>query len=276
MTIVRIFAFAIALLAATSLSAFQAAPPQLGFHPFAFAGGAPGGSFLGVAVAEIDNERARALKLGEVHGVEITNIEADSPAAKAGLKTGDAVLDYNGQRVEGIEQFQRLVRETPAGREVKLTISRNGATQGLTATVGVRKAPKAFHSEDFFKGVEMPEFHMPDMPQIFAAWSGSFLGIEAESLGSQLAAYFGVKEGVLVRSVTKDSPADKAGMKAGDVITKIDQTKVSTPGEISAAIRAVRPKKTFPVEFVRDRHESSVSVTVTEDHSEGMVMPRVR
>ena len=273
---VRIFAFAIALLAANSLSAFQAAPPRFEFQPFAFAGGAPGGSFLGVAVAEIDNERARALRLGEVHGVEITNIEGDSPAAKAGLKTGDAVLEYNGQRVEGIEQFQRLVRETPAGREVKLLISRNGATQGLTATVGVRKAPKAFRSEDFFKGVEMPEFHMPDMPQVFAAWSGSFLGIEAESLGSQLAAYFGVKEGVLVRSVTKDSAADKAGIKAGDVITKIDQTKVATPGEISDAIRAVRPRKTFPVEFVRDRHESSVSVTVTEDHSEGMVMPRVR
>jgi serine protease Do len=272
---VRIFAFSIALLAANSLSAFQASTP-FGGQPYAFfSGSAAGGSFLGVAVAEIDNERARALKLGEVHGVEITNIEGDSPAAKAGLKTGDAVLEYNGQRVEGIEQFQRLVRETPAGREVKLLISRNGATQALTATVGVRKAPKAFHSEDFFKGVEIPEFHMPDMPQIFATWSSSFLGIEAESLGSQLAAYFGVKEGVLVRSVTKDSPADKAGIKAGDVITKIDQTKVTTPGEISAAIRAVRPKKTFPVEIVRDRHESSVSVTVTEDHSEGMVMPRV-
>jgi serine protease Do len=274
---VRIFTFAIALLAANSLSAFQAAPPRFDFQPFAFAGGAPGGSFLGVAVAEIDNERARALRLGEVHGVEITNIEGDSPAAKAGLKTGDAVLDYNGQRVEGIEQFQRLVRETPSGREVRLTISRNGATQGLTATVGVRKAPKAFHSEDFFKGVEMPDMSsLRDLPQVFASWSSSFLGIEAESLGSQLAAYFGVKEGVLVRSVTKDSAADKAGIKAGDVITKIDQTKVATPGEISAAIRSVRPKKTFPVEFVRDRHESSVSVTVAEDHSEGMVMPRVR
>jgi len=117
---------------------------------------------------------------------------------------------------------------------------------------------------------------MSDMPQVFATWSSSFLGIEAESLGSQLAAYFGVKEGVLVRSVTKDSPADKAGIKAGDVITKIDQTKVTTPGEISAAIRSARPKKTFPLEIVRDRHESSVSVTVTEDHSEGMAMPRVR
>src|SRR5713226_6186522 len=130
---IRIFAFSIALLAANSLSAFQAAtPPQFGFPPYAFfSGGVAGGSFLGVAVAEIDNDRARALKLGEAHGVEITNIEADSPAAKAGLRTGDAVLEYNAQRVEGIEQFQRLVRETPAGREVKLLISRNGATQGL-------------------------------------------------------------------------------------------------------------------------------------------------
>src|SRR5260370_1097975 len=168
-TSVRIFAFASALLVASSLSAFQAAPPPFGAQPFAFfSGSAAGGSFLGVAVAEIDNERARALKLGEVHGVEITNIDGDSPAAKAGLKTGDAVLEYNGQRVEGIEQFQRLVRETPAGREVKLLISRNGASQVVNATIGNRKGMKAFRSEDFFKGVEMPEFHMPDMPQIFA------------------------------------------------------------------------------------------------------------
>jgi serine protease Do len=273
----RSLALAGALFAAGSLSAFQAAaPPQFGFPSYTFfSGGAAGGSFLGVAVAEIDNDRAHALKLGEAHGVEITNIEEDSPAAKAGLKSNDAVLEFNGQRVEGIEQFQRLVRETPSGREVRLLISRNGGTQTVTATIGVRKVPKALHSEDFFKGVEMPEFHMSDMPQVFAVWSSSFLGIDAEGLGTQLAAYFGVKDGVLVRSVTKDSAADKAGIRAGDVITKIDQNKVSSPGEISAAIRSARPKKTLPVEFVRDRHESTVNVTV-EDHSEGHLAPRVR
>src|SRR5216684_4305622 len=179
-------------LGAQSFDPFQAPRGQEFFQAFQSpqvfelkGGTMAGGTYLGVNLAEIGNERAKELKLREPAGVEITRVEEGSPAEKAGLKADDVVLEYNGQRVEGIEQFQRLVRETPAGREVKLLISRNGATQGLTATVGVRKAPKAFHSEDFFKGVEIPEFHMPDMPQIFATWSSSFLGIEAESLGSQ-------------------------------------------------------------------------------------------
>src|SRR3979409_1350361 len=68
-----------------------------------------GGSFLGIGVTEVDSERAKALNLKEERGVEITRVEEDSPAARAGLKTGDVVLEYGGQRVEGTEQFVRLV-----------------------------------------------------------------------------------------------------------------------------------------------------------------------
>ena len=90
-----------------------------------------GGTYLGVNLAEIDANRAKELKLKEDYGVEITRVEENSPAEKAGVKPGDVVLEYNGQRVEGMEQFGRMVRETPPGREVKLTVSRNGATQTL-------------------------------------------------------------------------------------------------------------------------------------------------
>ncbi len=88
---------------------YQAGEPDVYFQ---FAG-ATQTSFIGVNLADIDNERAHALKLRDVHGVEITRVEDNSPAAKAGLKPGDVVLDYNGQRVEGMEQFGRFVRETP-------------------------------------------------------------------------------------------------------------------------------------------------------------------
>ncbi len=90
-------------------------------------------------MAEINSNRARELKLKEEHGVEITRVEDDSAAAKAGLKVGDVVLDYNGQRVEGMAQFIRLVRETPAGRDVKLLISRNGSTQTVAVVMGTQK-----------------------------------------------------------------------------------------------------------------------------------------
>lgn len=232
-----------------------------------------GGTYLGVNLAEVDANRARELKLREPQGVEISRVEEGSPADKAGLKSGDVILEYNGQHVEGMEQFGRLVRETPSGREVRLLISRNGATQTIAATVATRKMKNvvAGNMRDFFPGVEMPEIHIPDMPQVFTTWRSPVLGVEAESLGTQLAAYFGVKEGVLVRSVTKDSAAEKAGLKAGDVITKVDGSPVTTSNELVAALRSASSKKTFPLDLVRDRHETSVSVTVEDEH-----LPRVR
>jgi serine protease Do len=223
------------------------------------------GSFLGIGVAEITSERAKAMNLKEEYGVEVTRVDEDSPAAKAGLQHGDAILEYNGQRVDGIEQLQRLIRETPAGRNVKLLIARNGGTQTLTAIVGSRRS----HTKDSFapEAFDMPEIHIPDMPGILTTTRNSRLGIEAESLGPQLAEYFGVKEGVLVRAVTKGSMAEKAGIKAGDVIVKVDQTKVVTAGEISSAVRAARSSSTFPIELKRDRKD--VTVTVTAEQASG-------
>jgi serine protease Do len=240
------------------------------------AGQAVGGTYLGVNLAEIDANRAKELRLKEDYGVEITRVEENSPAEKAGIKAGDVVLEYNGQRVEGMEQFGRMVRETPPGREVKITVSRNGSAQTLGAVLGSRKYR---FSGNFPPGFELPEFHMPDMPQIYTATRSALLGVEAETLGSQLAVYFGVKEGVLVRSVLDNTPAQKAGIKAGDVITKVDGMAVSAPSELSNAVRAANAaaasaKKSYAIELVRDRKPVTVSVTV-EDRSERSI-PRGR
>ncbi len=170
----------------------------------------PGGTYLGVSLAEIDANRAKELKLKEDYGVEITRVEDGSPAEKAGVKPGDVVLEYNGQRVEGMEQFGRMVRETPAGREVKLTVSRDGATQTLTAMLTARKG-RAWGN--FPQGFEMPEIRIPDIPQIYTSLRTARLGVEAESLGAQLAEFFGVKEGVLVRSVMENTPAKRPASK---------------------------------------------------------------
>jgi serine protease Do len=225
-----------------------------------------------VNLAEIDSTRAKELKLKETTGVEITRVEEGSPAEKAGLKPNDVVLEYNGQRVEGMEQFGRLVRETPGGREVKLVISRNGAAQTVMATVAGRKV-RAFggNIKDFMP--DMPDIRMPDMPQVFSVWRSPVLGVEAEALGPQLAAYFGVKEGVLVRSVLKDSAAEKAGIKAGDVITKVDGAAVTTPNELSSAAHSASSKKAFAVELMRDHKVTSVNVAVDDGRPE-RIAPR--
>lgn len=220
-------------------------------------------SFLGVAIQEIDSERAKALKLPEEAGVEVTRIAPDSPAEKAGIKTGDILTQYNGQRVEGMDQFSRMVRETPAGREVRIGILRNGAAQTISAKIAARPlitgqpipAPAGSALVPF-------DFRFPDMPQSRMAWRSTMLGIDVETVDGQLAEFFGVKEGVLVRMVNKDSPADKAGIRAGDVIVRLDDVKVATPADISAHLRAARGRP-VSVAVVRDRKEITVMLAVS-------------
>jgi serine protease Do len=246
-------------------AAAQVVVPAPGVRVFASTPAAPG-SFLGVAVAEVDSERAKVLRLKEVYGVEITRLEEDSPASRAGLKVGDVALEYNGQRVEGTEQFVRLVKETPVGRQVKLLVSRDGNPQTLTATIGSGR-PKMLRDQEDEIRFSLPRMavpEMPDVPRVFMWWRTALLGIDAESIDGQLAQYFGVKDGVLVRAVAKDSAAEKAAIKAGDIIVKVEDTRVVTPREITGAIRAQPGKKTFALTVVRDQKELNLNVTMDE------------
>jgi serine protease Do len=225
-------------------------------------------SYLGIGVAEIDAERAKSLNMKEVRGVEVKCVDPNSPAAKAGLKEGDAVLAYDGQLIDGTGQFVRVVRETPADRQVHISVWRNGANETLTATIGRRQM------EALLEIPEMPP--MPPMPPVPPSAAVSpVLGIDCQPLGSQLAAYFGVKRGVLVSAVAPGSVAEKAGLRAGDVITTVDGEPVTTPYEIVNQLRAAaRGKRTFPLRVVREKKELTLTVTVEfSGRSRGALLP---
>jgi len=236
-----------------------------------------GSSYLGVGVVEITPERAKELHLKEAHGVEVRCVDPESPAAKAGLKEGDVMLEYNGQRVEGGEQFMRLVRETPPSRQASLLVFRSGANQTLTATIGQRQSSIMAWNLDTDEPLmavpampampPMPVIRIPDIPRPNTTWRNPTLGIESESLNPQLAEYFGVKEGVLVRAVTHESAAEKAGFKAGDVIVKVEGEKVTTPKEISSILQSSRSKKTLLITVMRRQKEVVLNVTLEERSS---------
>jgi serine protease Do len=234
-------------------------------------------SYLGIGVQDIDSERAKTLKLKEDRGAEVTNVTDDSPAAKAGIKEGDVITEYNGQPVEGGAQLTRMVRETPVGRQVKVTVWRNGAPQALTATVEARKGATYFSSGSGGTWVmpEMPAMppmpptvEMPhiEIPRFQVLGQSMTLGIMGESLANeeQLADFFGVKEGVLVKEVIRNSPAEKAGIKAGDVIVKVDDNKVYNTQDITSALRSARSKKTYTVVVVRAKKEMPITVTTEQ------------
>ncbi len=230
-----------------------------------------GGSWLGVSIADITGERVKELNLKEETGVEIKGVMPGSPAEQAGLEKEDVILDYQGNRVEGAAQLTRLVRETPPGRTVTLQVSRAGQTR--TVRVKVTEHEGGEHERIIRKRIEIPDIEIPhieipdvDIPEIpwLEGIPSSFrLGVSVEDLTGQLGEYFGVKdgEGVLVRSVKKGSPADSGGLRAGDVIVKVDGEKVSDSSDLRSALRG-RRGKTFPIGIVRDKRETSVTVSL--------------
>src|SRR5882757_6355703 len=187
--------------------------------------GGGGSSYLGDDIADVTTERLGARKLKEEHGAEVTMVDQDAPAGKAGLRDHDVILSLNGAAVESAAQLRRMIRETPAGRVVTLGVSRDGQPQSIKVQLSNRGKGMAM------RNVPEMKFAMPAMPaladfdipvSVVIAHSSLRSGLMVESITSQLGEFFGDKNGngVLVRSVEKGSRSEKAGFHAGDVIVK--------------------------------------------------------
>ena len=246
--------------------------------PGMFAGSTEdGGGWLGIEIGEVTPEQARDLKLSSSRGVVVMDVEPESPAAKAGLKEKDVITQYGGQMVEGTVQFRRLVRETPAGRTMALIVSREGANQNILVELGDRSAyfekrmkgrMRDFGSMNF---PPMPDFSAPNVPVMpdrhshgSMDWRTPVLGINAEDLTPQLGAYFGAPDdgGVLVREVRASTPAERAGLKAGDVITKVDGKAVRSLADLRAELREKSAEKSVTLGILRKGSEISVPVAI--------------
>jgi serine protease Do len=233
--------------------------------------GEDGSSWLGVETHEVTADKAKELKLSAERGVVLGKIVPDSPAAKAGLKENDVVTEINGQRVEGAAQFRRMIHEIPAGRSIQLTVWRDGRTQTISATLG--KSEERHHAMRMMAPTPGTfAFRMPEIPEIPSMeWNGSMLlggqprlGIDAEDLSGQLGAFFGAPdgEGILVRDVNSGSPAEKAGVKAGDVIISLNGERIRSAGELREKLSAKREDKHRTVKLGVLRNKSEVSLTV--------------
>lgn len=215
------------------------------------------GSYLGIGVMQVNPERAQQLKLPEPSGIEVTKVTAGSPADAAGLKVGDVITQFNGLRVGGNEQFVLMVRETPPGRQARLQVYRGGAAQAITVRIGA--APPPSQLAGGIPGAQDPR--IVDEPQTLQGWRNPVLGVQIQELEpGQLAAYFGVSDGLLVINVAAGSAAARAGIKAGDVITGVGSSKVSTAVDITNRLRMM-PGNSVGLSLMRDRQ--SVSLTVT-------------
>jgi serine protease Do len=214
------------------------------------------GSYLGISVNDSNNAD---------QGVQIVHVTEETPAAKAGLKAGDILLAYNGEPILGSQQLGRLVWETPPGRHVKVQISRDGKISTIVVVTAAQPVPA--HSADFGTEAWRPDVNpgMTDVPIPTIAWRNALLGLEYESLSPQLAPFFGVHEGVLIRSVDTGSAAEKGGVKPGDVLVAMGDRPVAGRKDLSGCLRQqVAPGKPLQLAVVRNHKRVSLAVQLPD------------
>jgi PDZ domain-containing secreted protein len=229
------------------------------------------GAYLGVDISDITTERLSALKLREEKGVEVTMVDQDAPAGKAGIKEHDVILSMNGNTVESGAQLRRMIHETPAGRIISLGISRDGQPMTIKVQLADRRKEYAFEmpkAKDFH--FEMPDVHvMPDVdiPSInmVVVTTSARSGLMVENITPQLGEFFGVKNGngVLVRSVEKGSRAEKAGFRAGDIIVKVNDQTIHDTSDFTHAVKS-RNANNVNVGVVREKKEQNLNLTLPD------------
>lgn len=227
----------------------------------------PNESWLGVDLRDVTADQARDWKLGESYGALVKSVEPDSPAAKAGLQSGDVIEQFAGERVHSVAELRRMVNETPPGRTVQIEVRRNGETKTLSAKLEHRNNGLGPLISRGFANA-WPEVNLPhNFPNNFSILiGGPRLGIEVESLNPQLGAYFGVNDGkgVLVKEVEKGSAAEKAGLKAGDCIVNLDATPIESGEDLHRALmdRQNEKQQDATLTIVRDRKQQTLTVHI--------------
>jgi len=235
-------------------------------------------SYLGVDISDVTTERLSALKLKEEKGVEVTMVDQDAPAGKAGIKEHDVILTMNGTTIESGAQLRRMIHEMPPGRVVSFGLSRDGQPMTVKVQLADKHNEFSVHSPkpgDFH--VRIPDIHIPDIEMPTFEWvvttRSERSGLMVENITPQLGEFFGVKNGngVLVRSVEKGSRAEKAGLRAGDVIVKVNDQPVHDTSDFTHAVKS-RTGNSINVGVVREKKEQNLNLTLPENKESGELL----
>src|SRR6202140_2023649 len=238
--------------------------------------GGGGTAYLGVDIDDVSAERLAALKLKEEHGAEVTMVDQDAPAGKAGLHDHDVIVSVNGAAVDSAAQLRRMIKETPPGRIVTLGISRDGQPLSIKVQLADRRKSMAWEP----KNLELPKVkEIPSMPDfdlpvsVVIVHSSARSGLMVENISPQLGDFFGVKggKGILVRSVEKGSRGEKAGFRAGDVVVKVINQPVHDTSDFTHALRS-SSGSTAAVTVMREKKEQNLTLTLPEKKDSGSLL----
>ncbi|MCI0405521.1 MAG: PDZ domain-containing protein [candidate division Zixibacteria bacterium] len=216
--------------------------------------------FIGIYPQNLDDELKTYHKVD--HGVLITDVSDGGPAEIAGLKQEDVILSIDGQKMETERQFREFLSEKKPGDIVKVEVSRKNRTRNFKVTLGDRS--------DFEPAAPPPppvrSFRSPDVPKALAPAypAEGFLGVSIGDLTNEQKERHDLEGGAYVEEVTEDTPAEKAGIKAGDIITAFDGQPMADGDDLYQKIRKSEPGRQLPVEIFRRGERQTLHVTLTE------------
>ncbi len=235
------------------------------------------GSQIGASVRDVDKADVEREKLPGQWGAVVEEVRAGSPAERAGLKAGDVIIEFDGERVRSARELTRLVRETPDGRTVKAAVVRDSRRIDVDLTPERREPFVALGdtgrvldrlNRDLPLELERSLDRLRDLrlpPMDFDALrAGPRLGATVQDLTPQLAGYFGVEAGVLVTSVDEGSAGAKAGLKAGDVITTLNAARVSDTSDLRRRLSRLGDGDQFTLGIVRDKRAMTLTGTAED------------
>lgn len=226
------------------------------------------GTGVGVEVRDVDEADVKREKPSVSAGAVIEDVRSDSPAAKAGMKAGDVIVNFDGERVRGARHFERLVSETPAGRTVDATVLRAGSKVSLKVTIDtvdafepLKQYSYRFNRPESFT-ITMPKWETAEnfyglTPRAYVT-GRAHLGVGVVELTPQLGEYFGASQGVLITEVDEGTPGKTAGLKAGDVITQINGAAVRSSADLRRKLSEATGETKLTV--IRDKTELTLTV----------------
>jgi C-terminal processing protease CtpA/Prc len=232
--------------------------------------------WLGVMLQPLSGELSEAMNIGkDVEGVLVADVVVGSPAEAAGLEKGDVLVEIDGATVASTEEAIALVKGHAPGDKVKIVAVRDGKRNVVTAVLGTREAVEQETEaiKDYY------DIKIPRVERIFEKFTGGpggYLGVTVHDMSSDLSPYFGVREGegVLVLEVLEDTPAERAGLRAGDVIIKVKGEAITDAGELLDEMRGIEPGEKADVTFKRNRETRRVEVEVEESPDAARVFIR--
>jgi len=198
-------------------------------------------AYLGVSVENLSRKEKEEMKAS--FGVRIAGVEKDSPAEKAGILEDDVIQYYGKEKIRTTGDLITRVRESAPDTTVQIKLVRKGLVKEMAVKVGKRES-----------GWGERRIRLKD------GGNKAWLGVRLHGLNDDLAGYFRVNpdEGALILQVEGKSPAEKAGLKAGDVIVRIGKEKVYEPGDVTDILRDFKPGDKIEVAVIRQGRETVV------------------